>query len=198
MLEQLIYELKRGLAYRAISHREMRMYTTWIPISLTILIVIFYGILPVKPALIGSSGLAASLLTLVSTLPGFYFAGLAAVATFGNTTMDQEMPAPAPELEMRVRGQRILVNLTRRLFLSYLFSYLVILSFGLCFALIAINAFVPSIHVLQVAIVHWTGATWPWLLIKSAVGISLTFLFASMVISTLHGIFFLTEKIHQP
>ncbi len=198
MLKQLLYELSRGFAYRGISHGEMRTYTTWLPLLLTILAVAFYAVLPVKPVLAGSSGLVGSLLTLVSTLPGFYFAGLAAVATFGSTTMDHEMPAPAPEVEMRVRGQQVPVKLTRRLFLSYLFSYLVILSFGLCLALMAINAFAPSIDVLQAALGRWTGATWPWLFVKGSVGVVLTFAFASMVVSTLHGVFFLTEKIHQP
>lgn len=198
MLKQLIYELGRGLAYRSISHSEMRTYTTWLPLGLTLLAAVFYTILPVKPALAGSSGLVGSLMKLVSTLPGFYFAGLAAVATFGGATMDHEMPAPAPEVEMRVRGQPISVKLTRRLFMSYLFSYLVVLSFGLCFALMAINAFQPSIDVLQLAIGRWTGAAWPWLIVKGAVGCALTFAFASMVVSTLHGVFFLTEKIHQP
>ncbi|MFT9063743.1 MAG: hypothetical protein ABF430_08055 [Acetobacter persici] len=198
MLKQLIYELSRGFAYRGISHGEMRTYTTWLPLLLTILAGAFYAVLPVKPALIGSSGLAGSVLTLVSTLPGFYFAGLAAVATFGSATMDHEMPAPAPEVEMRVRGQQVPVKLTRRLFLSYLFSYLVILSFGLCLALMAINAFAPSIHVLQAAIGRWTGVAWPWLIVKGAVGLTLTFTLASMVVSTLHGVFFLAEKIHQP
>lgn len=198
MLKQLAYELGRGFAYRGISHGEMRTYTTWLPLFLTILAGVFYAVLPVKPALVGSTGLVGSLLTLVATLPGFYFAGLAAVATFGSTTMDHEMPAPAPEVEMRVRGQQVPVKLTRRLFLSYLFSYLVILSFGLCFAFMAINAFAPSIDMLQVSIGRWTGTAWPWLVVKGAVGFALTFAFASMVVSTLHGVFFLSEKIHQP
>lgn len=198
MLKQLIYELSRGFAYRRISHGEMRTYTTWLPLFLTICAGLFYALLPVKPTFVGSTGLAGSLLSLVSTLPGFYFAGLAAVATFGSTTMDHEMPAPAPEVEMRVRGQQVPVKLTRRLFLSYLFSYLVILSFGLCFALMAINAVAPSIDVLQAAIGRWTGEAWPWLVLKGAVGFVFTFAFASMVVSTLHGVFFLTEKIHQP
>lgn len=198
MLKQLTYELSRGFAYRGISHGEMRTYTTWLPLFLTICAGLFYALLPVKPTFVGSTGLAGSLLSLVSTLPGFYFAGLAAVATFGSTTMDHEMPAPAPEVEMRVRGQQVPVKLTRRLFLSYLFSYLVILSFGLCFALMAINAFAPSIDVLQAAIGRWTGEAWPWLVLKGAVGFVFTFAFASMVVSTLHGVFFLTEKIHQP
>jgi hypothetical protein len=135
----------------------MRTYTTWLPLFLTILTVIFYVLLPERPALVGSNGLLGSLLTLVSTLPGFYIAGLAAVATFGSATMDHEMPAPAPEVKIRVRGRLISVKLTRRLFLSYLFSYLVVLSFGLCFTLIAINALVPSIDILHAFIVQWTG-----------------------------------------
>lgn len=196
---QLIYELGRGFAYRRISHKEMRTYTTWLPLALTVVVVAIYVVLPVKPALVGSTGLASSLLTLVSTLPGFYFAGLAAVATFGNTTMDNEMPAPAPTIDLLVNG-RIMKNnpLTRRLFLSYLFSYLVILSFGLCLALVAINALSGSIHALQAALIYATGATWPWFAVKGMVGVPLTFAFASMLVSTLHGVFFLTEKIHQP
>lgn len=198
MLKQLLYELSRGFAYRGISHGEMRTYTTWLPLFLTILAAALYALLPVKPTLVGSEGLVESLLTLVSTLPGFYFAGLAAVATFGSATMDHEMPAPAPQVEMRVRGQQVPVKLTRRLFLSYLFSYLVILSFGLCLALMAINAFAPSIDVLQAAMCRWTGAAWPWRAVEGVTGFVLTFAFASMIVSTLHGVFFLTEKIHQP
>ncbi|MCH2395077.1 MAG: hypothetical protein MK313_10400 [Oceanibaculum sp.] len=176
----------------------MQTYTRWLPLTLTVIAIGIYLILPVKPALIGDKGLASNLLTLVSTLPGFYFAGLAAVATFGNTTMDHEMPAPAPEVDMRVAGKTATVKLTRRLFLSYLFSYLVILSFGLCFSLVTINALSGSIEALQEYIVCSTGMTWPWFVFKALVGIPLTFAFASMVVTTLHGVFFLTEKIHQP
>lgn len=198
MLKQLVYELSRGFAYRGISHGEMRNYTTWLPLALTVAALAAYIVLPVKPTLVGSNGLAGSLLTLVSTLPGFYFAGLAAVATFGNATMDREMPAPAPEVKMLVRGQRISVKLTRRLFLSYLFSYLVIISFALCSALLTINALAPSLDVLQTSLATATGSRWPWLVLKGISGFGLTFVFASMVVSTLHGVFFLTEKVHQP
>lgn len=198
MLKQLAYELNRGFAYRSITHPGMRTYTTWLPLLLTVVACVFYALLPVKPTLVGPGGFFGSLLTLVSTLPGFYFAGLAAVATFGSTTMDHEMPAPAPEVEMRVRGQPVPVKLTRRLFLSYLFSYLVILSLGLCLSLIAINVLAPSIDILKAAIVRWAGVAWPWLIVKGLIGFSLTFALASMMVSTLHGVFFLSEKIHQP
>ena len=89
MLKQLIYELGRGFAYRRIKHVEMRTFTMWLPLALTAIGAAVYYFLPVKPALVGSNGLASNLLTLVSTLPGFYFAGLAAVATFSSATMDK-------------------------------------------------------------------------------------------------------------
>ena len=198
MFKQLTYELSRGLAYRKISHREMRTYTTWIPLFLTTAMYAFYVALPIKPTLVGQDSVITSLLTLVSTLPGFYFAGLAAVSTFGSAAMDQEMPEPAPEIEIRVGGKSVEVRLTRRLFLSYLFSYLVIASFALCFAFLALNALAPSIGAFQTTVSEWTGAQWPWMIVETAVGLSLLFVFSSMVVSTLHGVFFLTEKIHQP
>jgi hypothetical protein len=198
LLKQIIYELGRGFAYRSISHSEMRIYTTWLPLALTFMAGIFYVLVPVKPSLVGTGGLVQSLMTLVSTLPGFYFAGLAAVATFGSDAMDQEMPDPAPEVELRVRGQYVRVKLTRRSFLSYLFSYLVILSFGLCFAILVINSLTSSTGLPQAGAPYAVDVGWLWLTFHWALGLILTFAFASLIVSTLHGIFFLTEKIHQP
>lgn len=198
MVKQLAYELSRGMAYRSIKHVGMRTYTTWLPLVLALSMTVLYVISPIKPKLVGSSGMASSLLTLVSTLPGFYFAGLAAVATFGSPTMDQVMPAPAPKVDMRVTGQTVPVDLTRRLFLSYLFSYLVIVSLALCFALVALISLTDASNALHASIVSATGLVWPWFAIKAGIGLGLTFGFASLLVSTLHGIFFLTEKIHQP
>lgn len=198
MLKELIYELSRGFAYRRIAHGGMRAYTTWLPLVIAAIVIGLYVIVPVKPKLVGSNGIASSLLTLVSTLPGFYFAGLAAVATFGNPTMDKVMPAPAPKVDMRVAGQAVSVELTRRLFLSYLFSYLVIVSLALCFALVALISLSDASKALHVWVVGCVGAEWPWFAVKGAIGAALTFGFASLFVSTLHGIFFLTEKIHQP
>lgn len=198
-MRQLIYELGRGLAYRRISHPEMRTYTTWLPLALTAIAVGIYLLLPSKPALVGERGLASTLLTLVSTLPGFYFAGLAAVATFGSGSMDKEMPHPAPTIDMLINGKMVKgIALTRRLFLSYLFSYLVIVSLIICFAFVAINSLTEAIDVLRIWLADIGGHPWLWYTVKAAVAISLSFIFFSMIVSTLHGVFFLTEKIHQP
>lgn len=196
MLKQLVNELSRGLAYRGIKHAGMRTYTTWLPLVLALIVVALYVVSPVKPKLVGSGGIASSLLTLVSTLPGFYFAGLAAVATFGNPAMDRVMPAPAPKVDMRVKGQTVPVELTRRLFLSYLFAYLVIKSLLLCFALVALISLKDASNALHASITRCAGVTWPWFAVKDVIGFVLTFGFASLLVSTLHGSFFLTEKIH--
>lgn len=199
MPKQLFYELGRGFAYRSISHDDMRTYTTSLPLALTAIALAIYVFLPAKPALVGDKGLATTLLTLVSTLPGFYFAGLAAVATFGSSSMDKEMPPPAPKVDMLVKGKIVSgVPLTRRLFLSYLFSYLVIVSLGLCLAFVMINALADAIGMLRGWMISVTGQDWSWLIVKAVVALPLTFAFCSMVVSTLHGVFFLTEKIHQP
>ena len=198
MFMQIIYELVRGFAYRRIRHGNMRLYTTWLPLALAALLVAIYLVLPTKPILVGPKGLATSLLSVLSILPGFYFAGLAAVATFGNPTMDQEMPNPAPEVVILVSGAPVVTKLTRRLFLSYLFSYLVLVSFMLCFMAVALNAISSSIDVWHGALVRSTGTIWSWSVLKGIFGSVIAFAFASMLISTLHGVFFLSEKIHQP
>jgi hypothetical protein len=195
-MKQLPYELLRGLAYRNIRHSEMRAYTTYLPLALWAVLIALYLLLPAKPVLLGKDGSMPAALSVIATLPGFYIAALAAVATFGGPSMDQEMPSPAPQLAILVKGRETKVRLTRRQFLSYLFSYLVIVSF--CFTMVMLVVVTPSLSLFN----SWTstfryGDAF-WFLAKLGAVMGMTALFSSMVISTLHGVFFLTEKIHQP
>ena len=198
MFKELRYELLRGLAYREIRHQHMGKYTTWLPLSIAIIVLLVYFLLPVKPALLGKDGAIASALTLLSTLPGFYFAGLAAVATFGSSEMDKEMPDPAPKIKILTRGKLIESKLTKRQFLSYLFSYLVLVSFALCTALMVLNACENSVQLLAAKIATWAYGWW----LNEGLRLTLLGIFAmtfgSLLISTLQGVFFLTEKVHQP
>ncbi|WP_155810781.1 hypothetical protein [Phyllobacterium sp. UNC302MFCol5.2] len=140
----------------------------------------------------------ASLLGLMSTLPGFYFAGLAAVSTFGGPDMDVEMPPPNLEIDILVQGKYLPTKLTRRQFLSYLFSYLVVISFVLCFALVIFNAGIESITLLRSSLLSTLFGAMIWAALKFAVLTSMSLLFASLTITTLHGIYFLTDKMHRP
>jgi len=198
MLKELRYELLRGLAYREIRHQHMGKYTVWLPLLITLGVLAFYLVLPVKPVFLGANGAIASALTLVSTLPGFYFAGLAAVATFGSQEMDREMPDPAPKIKILTRGQLVESKLTKRQFLSYLFSYLVLISFVLCVALMALDACEGTIHFISAIVVKWVYGWWILEVAKVVVLFVFSMGFGSLLISTLQGVFFLTEKVHQP
>jgi hypothetical protein len=198
MLRELLYELSRGLAYRRIRHSEMQNYTLALPIALYAVMLGIWLVMPVDFRWLGEKGIVSGLLSIISTLPGFYFAGLAAVATFGGTSMDTPMPAPTPEIDIRVRGSLVPHPLSRRQFLSYLFSYLVVVSFGLCFVLLIANSLADVIPTWKQAFSAFQYGERLWSALVFAAGSAIALIFSSMIVTTLHGIFFLTEKMHQP
>jgi len=198
MPRQLTYELLRGLAYRQISHVEMRKYTVILPIIIASIVVLIYLILPIRPHLLGKDGALLVLLSVLSTLPGFYLAGLAAVATFGNDSMDRELPKPTPSIQILTSGASVTVLLTKRQFLSYLFSYLVVISLVGCAVIFFLQLFYPSTGLLKAWLDTRLFGDVYWLLTKTAVFAAVCLLMSSLIVTTLHGIFFLTEKIHQP
>ncbi len=197
MLKELMYELCRGLAYRRIEHPEMGLYTTKLPVIIYLVIMTLYLLLPIQPTWIGKDGVLNGLLGIFATLPGFYFAGLAAVATFGSTKMDTEMPEPTPKIDIRIMGNPLPVPLSKRQFLAYLFSYLVVLSFGVCFSILGLNALVDNITILKSAVLALQGGFWLWEIAKFIVISFIVLASSSMAVTTLHGIYFLTEKMHN-
>ncbi|MFN3523745.1 MAG: hypothetical protein ACK4YQ_15970 [Phenylobacterium sp.] len=112
--------------------------------------------------------------------------------------MDREMPAPAPEIDLLVSGRKVASRLTRRQFLAYLFSYLVIISFLLCFGMISLNIIAPSLDALHSGLADMRFGENVWAFGKIVVVGSILALLSSMLVTTLHGVFFLAEKIHQP
>ncbi|WBT06040.1 hypothetical protein PFY01_15220 [Brevundimonas vesicularis] len=199
MAQTISYELTRAWAYRRISHRRMWIYTRALPLVLTTVVGFLWLALPEKPNLVGGQSISSSALAIIATLPGFYFAGLAAVATFGGSGMDKIMPAPAPTLKTAVSNGIIDNELSNRQFLSYLFSYLVFVSFVLCIILLIFSNFGQSIELLRKSAesIETYGKV-GWLFLSAATSLAVLSLAASMIISTLHAVFFLTEKIHQP
>jgi hypothetical protein len=193
----MLYELLRGLAYQRIRHDRMHWWKLTVPALLTIGVSAVFLFLPVPPTLLTKDGLFAASLSVISTLPGFYFAGLAAVATFQGLNMDAVIQAPAPEITVKVAGASVNVTLSRRQFLSYLFSYLVILSFVLCAITLALLASTNSIYAWHAHLkVIGSEAAWPW--IRGSAIVGYVGLASSLVVTSLHGMFFLTERIHQP
>lgn len=198
MFRELLYELTRGFAYRAIRHPDMPKYTLWLPLLVYCISITIYCGFGLDFKWLGENGVFAGLQTILSTLPGFYFAGLAAVATFGGHGMDTTMPTPTPSITIRVRGTFIPHDLSRRQFLSYLFSYLVVLSFILCLSILGINALAPTLPGFVAYMETFSYGAWLLSIVEFMVGSALLLGFCSMLITTLHGIFFLTERMHQP
>ena len=190
------YELLRWWAYRNIKHDKMRIYVWIIPCIIAAIFTITFLLLPVRPDISGKDGLLLSIVQILALLPGFFIASLAAVATFQRSEMDVQMPDPAPTLELEIHGEKQDVPLTRRMFLSYLFSYLAITSLALVVFCIVSNLLVPSaIHLIGQLPDKIIWIQWPLILFF------LFFIFywcASIIITTLHGIYFLVERMHQP
>jgi hypothetical protein len=173
----------------------MSWYKLWLPLAFSAIITVGFVLLPIKPALVGEHGLASKLLGLVSIFPGFFVAALAAVSTFDRDGLDEEMPPPTPQVKMRLRGQLIDVRLTHRLFLGYLFSYLIVLSTLLSIVLLLADSASASIKY-WIAFLPWSEN------VTSSVKILFVFMLStvlgSVIASTLQGIYFLAERIHRP
>ncbi|MGZ2381191.1 hypothetical protein ACVIDN_002554 [Rhizobium brockwellii] len=194
----LAYEFSRWWAYRRISHSMMWRYIWGAPLVLTGVILCVYVVLPVKPRLGGDTGLLKSLSQILALLPGFFISALAAVATFNRPEMDETMPAPAPKVKIAHRGILIDIELTRRMFLSYLFSYLSILSVALFIVVVVSPYLDPSLrHVLSWGDWYITGDQTYFFLKYSFICV-ISYFFSSLLFTTLHGVYFLCERIHMP
>ncbi|HCE9671638.1 hypothetical protein [Pseudomonas aeruginosa] len=124
MLEQIF----RPLLYLRIIHPQ-KWKTDWaypivlaIPYNLTT--IYFKGV----SWLSNSEKSLSFILGFLQTLPGFYIAALAVVASFGRRGMDQYISGTTPLSKQIIHGEIVEIKLTRRRFLAMLFSYLTFLS----------------------------------------------------------------------
>ncbi len=180
--------LLRPLNYLAIRH-ESRIFSlfNWIlPAAFSALAVCACFWLAPGVNLFHAEGLIAKILNFVQNMPGFYLAALAAVATFGKADLDQLMPGRPPTAVVLYNGQPVKVQLTRRRFLSMMFSYLTALSLMLTIGAIVATAFVDALHGSIWGSIRWV-ALFAYLLF-----------FIQMLVVTLWGLYYLGERIHTP
>ncbi|GAA6194526.1 hypothetical protein [Phaeobacter sp. NW0010-22] len=175
----------------------MRFYTMTFPLSFAALLTVGLIFLPGELALTGKQGFLTGLLGTISLLPGFYIASLAAVATFGGEHMDETMPSPAPKVFIKTAQTEGSDELTRRMFLSYLFGYLAIVSLLLVAACFLLGVVAPGIRSLIET--QWpTHAVLVVFSLKTALVFSMSFVLGSILVTTLHGTYYLMERIFQP
>lgn len=138
----------------------------------------------------GTNGMLSRLLGFAQSLPGFYIAALAAIATFNNRDMLRLMPGTPPVGTVVYNGYPERVPMTRRRFLSSMFAYLTALSIGLTLLAIALLTIAePAKSLLPAA----------WLPFAKA-GVTYVFmvLLCQMVTITLWGLYYLGDRLHTP
>ncbi|WP_143281105.1 hypothetical protein [Burkholderia pseudomallei] len=151
----------------------------------------FAALALIRPlSVIGDGGLVAKVVMVIQTLPGFYIAALAAIATFNRIDIDRLMPAPSPRLNVLVRGQKVPMDLTRRRFLCVLLAFLTAESLILLIGAVFGQTIGPAIRALINEKYHF-----------AALYFGLFFyllLFWQMMVVTFVGLFYLGDRIHQP
>ncbi|MHC8293856.1 hypothetical protein [Pseudomonas sp. LB3P58] len=139
-----------------------------------------------------SSGPVSMLLGFFSSLPGFYIAALAAIATFGRNDIDNVLPEPTPTVKLTTRGENILVKLTRRRFLAMLFAFLTCESI----ALVLFSVLFLSYGPMFAGVGLWGGVAGKVLVL------GMTFIYYTllmqMLAATFWGLYYLGFKLHEP
>lgn len=176
----------------------MFLYVWLVPVALAAVCTAFLLGLPVPPSITGPGGVLSIVIQISALLPGFFLAALAAVSTFQRPEMDVDMPAPAPVVKLRLGADNIEYTVTRRMFLSYLFSYLTIASLLIVVLSAIADLAGPSFSLLMSQIEDVDARNFAYLSTKILFVGFLMYWCSSILVSTLHGIYFLTERMHQP
>jgi apolipoprotein N-acyltransferase len=166
--------------YLAIRHDIKPRYDWGWPFVLTVATMVIFWLMPVRPPLIGDTGILKGVLDLIALFAAFFVAALAAVATFERKSLDLPMQGTTPTLDGR--------DLSRRQFICYLFGYLAVLSFALFLSIVSAQIVTPSL----VVTLSVTGLWW----VKAISGTVFAFAFWNMIVTTLLGIYFLVERVN--
>ena len=137
----------------------------------------------------GGGGLIDKIQGFVQSLPGFYTAALAVVATFNTPEMQKIMPGRPPTMKFLVEGRMTgELQLNRRLFLSAMFAYLTALSFLLTIIGAVGTTIAPAI---QASLIP---AAIPWF--SAATASLYVFFFVQLLTVTGWGLYYLGERMH--
>lgn len=182
--------LMSPLSYLRIKH-EAKYLADWIyPILfsfLSALVLLFFGI---PGAVAGKDGLLSKIFVVSSVLPGFYIAALAAIATFNRPDIDDVMAPPTPEMKQVIGGRENDVPLTRRRFLTYLFSFL-------CFESISLMIICVFSSLINVNL-HETLSTQAFAASKFLFAFFVLLMFWQMICGTVLGLYYIGDRLYRP
>ncbi|MFW0061158.1 MAG: hypothetical protein AB8V60_03605 [Coxiella endosymbiont of Dermacentor nuttalli] len=128
----------------------------------------------------------------LQTIPGFYIAALAAIATLNSEIMDRPMLGQNPPYEnlIETNPYRVVSNpVSRRRFLSSLFAYLSFVSLLLFFLTLVFKYFY-NLNIMPVNIFVYSALYFINLFI-------FLFLFTQLILLTLVGLYYLGDRVHR-
>lgn len=182
----------RPFAYLTIRHpSHLPMWVNWgMPACIAFLLIALAWLAGVRVDVFSASGAVSRLLGFLQSLPGFYIAALAAIATFNNSDMLKAMPGTPPTMKVEHNGGMESVPLTRRRFLSSMFAFLTASSIAL--TLVSILSLCIADQ-LREMIPHAAHSA-----IKTFFGFLYFTLVGQLISVTMWGLFYLGERIHTP
>jgi len=190
----MLVELTRPFSYLWIRHSSKRLTTiNWvIPAIGSAVAIGATSFLPSSIDFFSSTGVLAKILGFVQSLPGFYIAALAAVATFNNPHMDKVMPGEAPTLRILHNGELTAnpISLTRRRLLCVMFAFLTVASVTLTVIAIAAMTLAASIKECLPSILFTPAKIF-------FAAVYLLFFF-QMLCVTMWGLFYIGERMLTP
>jgi len=179
----ILYQLLRPFSYLKIVHADKWIYDWLVPAILTAFTMIFCCVFVPVGDIAGSLGLVSSLVDFIGSLPGFFIAALAAVATFNKHDIDELMANP-PKIEIIHHGNPLMVEMTRRRFLCVLFSYLTAISILL--AVVGKFSLFIEVSSTYKPLIIWLGF------------FGFLFFMWQMITATILGLYYLGERLHTP
>lgn len=193
----MLKDLARPFVYLRIQHpgRQFAWVNWWAPaIAGGFCTFVAVALIP-GANVYGGDGLLVKLLGFIQSLPGFFLAALAVVATFQLASLDKKMPGEPPTVSIIYNGKPMAVDLTRRRMLCLMFSYLTALSFGITFLLIAVSTFAEPLRAVLVTAPRGEVV----LTVLHALGLFVfTLATFQLVTITLWGLYYMGERMHTP
>ncbi|MGP6423884.1 hypothetical protein [Pseudomonas pharyngis] len=188
----MLNQMLQPLSYLAIRHPQKWKVDWFFPLIIALVCTVFSIGQSWVADIYRTGGPISLLLGFFSSLPGFYIAALAAIATFGRNDIDNILPEPTPTVKLITRGENVLVKLTRRRFLAMLFAFLTCESIALVLYSVLFLSYGESVAGCQ--------------LLEGGLGkvaiLVMTFIYYTllmqMLAATFWGLYYLGFKLHEP
>jgi hypothetical protein len=181
----------RSLNYLRVKHQFAARYSFFYPMLFSALTGVCFFMFTHQIDVYGVDGLLVKLTPFLAIIAPFFLASLAAVATFGGSeSLDAPFDTAEPVTLIVVGEMGALdsLDVTPRHFLSLLFGYCCV---------VALNLFLFAIFVPQIAVglsnligVNSSYVGWAGLFV-------FLFFFYQVILATLLGIYYLSDKIHR-